>query len=105
MSKANQQNNGRNGTASRARRRRQRSSAKKFWNAPAPERADDDEFWIAGDATALVRSLGDPPLPHQEAASTHYFEAVYQRAVGLAGALGTAAGLSGGTTDGDGDGE
>lgn len=42
---------------------------------------------------AVVRSLGPPALAGQEAAATHTFAAVYDRAVGLATALASAAGL------------
>lgn len=42
---------------------------------------------------AVVRSLGPPALAGHEAAATHTFAAVYERAVGLATALASAAGL------------
>jgi hypothetical protein len=41
----------------------------------------------------MVRSLGPPPLAGQEAIAEHYFAAVYEKAVGLAGALAAAGGL------------
>jgi hypothetical protein len=41
----------------------------------------------------VVRSLGPPPLPGHETAAEHYFGAVYERAVALAGALAAAGGL------------
>jgi len=44
------------------------------------------------DPTALVESLGPLPFPGAGAAP-HYFEAVYERAAGLAVALAAAAGL------------
>jgi hypothetical protein len=47
----------------------------------------------ASDATALLRSLGDPPLPGQGAVATHYLAAVIERAAGLATALAATAGL------------
>ena len=45
---------------------------------------------ITDDPSAVVRSLGRPPLPGQEHASEAYFAAVYGRAVGLASALAAA---------------
>ena len=42
---------------------------------------------------AVVRSLGPPALPGLEVPATHTFAAVYERAVGLATALASAAGL------------
>jgi hypothetical protein len=43
---------------------------------------------------ALVESLGPLPFPGGRVAQ-HYFDAVYERAAGLAVALATAAGLTG----------
>lgn len=48
---------------------------------------------ITEDPAALPRSLGPPPLPGQETIAVHYFRAVYERAVGTAGALAAAGGL------------
>lgn len=48
---------------------------------------------VTEDPTSTVRSLGKPPLAGREAAAEHYFEAVYQRAVAMAGALAAAGGL------------
>lgn len=45
---------------------------------------------ITTDPTSTVRSLGKPPLAGREAAAEHYFEAVYERAVAMAGALAAA---------------
>jgi hypothetical protein len=45
------------------------------------------------DATAMLRSLGDPPLPGQGAVAEHYLAVVVERAAGLATALAAAAGL------------
>jgi hypothetical protein len=47
----------------------------------------------ANDATALLRSLGDPPLQGQGAAARHYLAAVVERAAVLATALAATAGL------------
>jgi hypothetical protein len=42
---------------------------------------------ITTDASAVVRSLGRPPLGGHEIAAEHYLRAVYDRAVNLATAL------------------
>jgi len=47
----------------------------------------------AADASALVRSLGPPPLAGHEVISEHYFRAVYDRAAGLATAIAAGNGL------------
>lgn len=47
----------------------------------------------ASDPTALLRSLGDPPLTGQSVMATRYMAAVVQRAAGLATALAAAGGL------------
>ena len=63
-----------------------------FWRAmPEPELPDD--ITPATDPTAVLRSLGTPPLPGQGGASEHYVAAVIERASGLATALAAAAGL------------
>lgn len=48
---------------------------------------------VTSDPTSTVRSLGKPPLSGREVVAEHYFEAVYQRAVAMAGALAAAGGL------------
>jgi len=54
--------------------------------APSPVRPTDEP-------TAVVDSLGPPPLVGHETAAGHYFAAVYAKAVGGASALAAAAGL------------
>lgn len=48
---------------------------------------------VTPDPTSTVRSLGKPPLVGREMVAEHYFEAVYQRAVAMAGALAAAGDL------------
>jgi hypothetical protein len=48
----------------------------------------------AVDPTALVRSLGQPPLPGQTAYAEHYLAAVVERAAAMAGAVAAAAGIN-----------
>lgn len=48
---------------------------------------------ITDDPSALARSLGAPPLPGHDEIAKHYFRAVYERSVMVAGALAAAGGL------------
>ena len=48
---------------------------------------------VTADPTSTVRSLGKPPLSGRETVAEHYFEAVYKRAVAMAGALAAAGDL------------
>lgn len=59
-----------------------------FWRM-APKAATPTRITPAPDATALVRSLGRPPLDHPGA--DRYLAGVAQRAAGLATALAVAA--------------
>ena len=52
-----------------------------------------DAVTLTSDPSAVVRSLGRPPLAGHEAVSEHYFRAVYEQAVTLAGVLATAGDL------------
>jgi hypothetical protein len=85
------QNRRRKATARPAKGRR--PSGREFWGtderdeeAPAPIRPSDDP-------TAMIRSLGPPPLPSRETVAEHYFTAVYDKAASLAVALAAASGL------------
>lgn len=84
-----------------------RSRSKKRKRAPKKKSVDPKAFWgdesalpdIDGfetsttDPTAVVNSLGQPPLPGHGAASPHYFKLVYTRATQLASALAMAGGI------------
>ena len=77
------------------RRRRNAKNKQKrvdLWRPVAPL---DDPAPIrpAPDPTALLRSLGDPPLQGQGQVAGHYVAAVVEKAAGLATALAAAAGL------------
>jgi hypothetical protein len=81
------------GRKRRNRKRRNRSNAKalaEFWGDPDALPEPSDDIRITRDPSAVVRSLGRPPLPGQEQAAEAYFTAVYGRAVGLASALAAA---------------
>jgi hypothetical protein len=60
---------------------------------PVPQLGDLAPIAPAADPTALLRSLGDPPLQGQGAVAEHYLAAVIERAAGLATALAASAGL------------
>ncbi len=62
-----------------------------LWHA-VPELPPPTPVAPGDDPTALLRSLGDPPLPGQGAASHHYLAVVVERAAGLATALAATAG-------------
>jgi len=79
--------------------RRRRGRAKKtpdgvaFWGdtdrLPPPEQ----RIRITDDPSAVVRSLGPPPVAGQARMAEHYFDAVYARAVNLSTALAAAGDL------------
>jgi hypothetical protein len=58
---------------------------------PVPPLPPAEKIAPAPDPTALIRSLGDPPLRFHEA--DHYLAAVVERAAGLAAALAASGGL------------
>ncbi len=74
------------------RRRPNRPKPVDLWR-PVPRLDDPAPIVPAKDPTALLRSLGDPPLQGQGAVAQHYLAAVAQRAAGLATALAAASGL------------
>lgn len=80
----------------RANKRRRKNSAKAaraFWGDPAKLPVDEGKVAIATNPSAVVESLGKPPLSGQETAAKHHFDAVYERAVFMAGALAAASDL------------
>jgi hypothetical protein len=77
------------------RRRNNRKQGPKpvdLWR-PVPPLAPPEPITPAGDPTALVRSLGDPPLPGSGAGAEIAIAAVVDRAAGLATALAATGGL------------
>ena len=87
--------------------RRRRSGAKKggagsldLWRS-VPAVPPPAPIVPAARPSALVRSLGDPPLQGQGAVAEHYLAAVVERAAGLATALAAASGLLGQQPDED----
>jgi hypothetical protein len=71
----------------------QRQTGAGFWGEAEQLPESVPEVRISEDPAAVVRSLGQPPLAGHEIIAEAYFTAVYDRAVTLAGALATAAGL------------
>jgi hypothetical protein len=94
MSDGNQNPNQRRRQSQGRRRRNQKPKQKRvdLWR-PVPQLDDPAPIRPAADPTALLRSLGDPPLQGQGAVAEHYVAAVVERAAGLATALAAAAGL------------
>lgn len=78
----------------RGRRRRPKGGARPndLWREVPSPRAPGVVV-PASDPTALLRSLGDPPLTGQSVMAGRYMAAVVQRAAGLATALAAAGGL------------
>ena len=64
-----------------------------FWGTPTALPPVRSDVRITDDPSAVARSLGRPPLSGHEKIAEHYFSAVYDRAVTLAGALAAAGGL------------
>jgi len=87
----NQQHQPRKRSSNR-RRGGQKPKPVDLWR-PVPQLAPPEPIHQASDPTALLRSLGDPPLQGQGAVAEHYLGAVVERAAGLAAALAAAAGL------------
>ena len=75
-----------------AKRRRKKAKGSDVWRAGGPL-PDPEPIVPLRDPTALLRSLGDPPLQGQSQVAQHYLAAVVERAAGLATALAAAAGL------------
>jgi len=84
-------------SSSRARTPRGKAAAKRdFWgpdDAGGAEVLPPEPIRAAQHPTALIQSLGPPPLPNG-AIAQHYFEVIYERAAALAIALAASAELS-----------
>ena len=73
-------------------------SPRDFWGAEPtddlrPASIRPASIRAAQHPTALIQSLGPPPLPNG-AIAQHYFEVIYERAAALAIALAASAGMS-----------
>jgi hypothetical protein len=76
----------------RGRTAKGRPESNDLWRA-VPQLPDPEPIAPVPDPTALVRSLGEPPLPGQGALAGHVLSAVVERAAGLATALAATADL------------
>jgi hypothetical protein len=81
--------------------RGKKPSARDFWGRDDPDAEEPALIRPSDEPTAMIRSLGPPPLPGRETVSEHYFVAVYDKAASLAIALAAASGLLDMSDDGD----
>lgn len=98
MSEQQPQSKGNNRRRSGNRKRRKQNKPLDLWR-PVPELDAPRPIRPAAEPTALLRSLGDPPLQGQGAVAEHYVAAVVERAAGVATALAAAADLLDSITD------
>lgn len=68
-----------------------RAASKKFWGEAFPD--DPDTVRMSSDPSAMVISLGEPPLRTTEPSAQQTFVLVYHRAAQMAMLAATAAGL------------
>ena len=73
-------------------RNRNRPARIDIWR-PVPRLPEPEPICPAPDPTAVLRSLGDPPLPGQGQVAEHYLAAVIEKAAVVATALAASAGL------------
>jgi hypothetical protein len=73
--------------------RARKPSARDFWGVDRDDEEPPDLIRPSEDPTAMIRSLGPPPLPSRETVAEHYFVAVYEKATALATALAAASDL------------
>ncbi len=86
----NHGNNNHGSNGANGNRQPKQAEIKDFWGesvAPLPQLEPPTG---ASNPSAMVRSLGKPPLPGNDNAAEHYFAVVYERAAVLAGALSAA---------------
>jgi hypothetical protein len=67
-------------------------STQRFWTG-GPRTESADAIPMVDDPTAMVVSLGPPPLGVLSGSATHYLEAMYHKASGVAVALAASADL------------
>lgn len=77
----------------RRRGRKQAPPSDAFWGRRDDQPASPDPIIPTRDPAAIPRSLGDPPLSANAAASQHHLAVVYEEAVKAATALAAANGL------------
>jgi len=77
----------------RSQPRRKQVPGRDFWGTEDVEEEEFDDIRPITDPSALIASLGPPPLPGHETAAEHYFAAVFDKAATSAIALAAASGL------------
>tara|TARA_B100000953_G_scaffold261633_1_gene227534 strand:- start:1003 stop:1437 length:435 start_codon:yes stop_codon:yes gene_type:complete len=97
-SQGNSTSNGRSnsspsGTRKKRRRSRNKPDPRKFWGNPDLLPKPIYGLTAPSVTNAIPASLGRAPITGQETASLKFFDAIYERSVGLAFALATAGGL------------
>ncbi|MCD9624154.1 hypothetical protein [Rhabdothermincola salaria] len=90
MSRSRRGNRSRKGTA-------KAPLGEAFWGRE-PD-AEPGPIRVSPDPSAMIRSLGPPPLKGHEVAAEYTFRLVYDKAAGLAGTLAAAAELDGDPDD------
>jgi hypothetical protein len=73
--------------------RRRQGTGADFWGSSNTDADVADPIMMSEDPSAMVRSLGPPPLPGHEQAAEAYFAVVYDKAAALAAALAAASNL------------
>jgi hypothetical protein len=79
-----------NRTGNKRRGKSQKITARTYWGGHINELPEPPVIHPSADPSAIVRSLGTPPLPGQAHKTDEVFTAVYDRAVLLATALAAA---------------
>jgi len=74
-------------------RRRQGGTGTDFWGSSKTDADPVETIRMSDDPSAMIRSLGPPPLPGHEQAAEAYFAVVYDKAAALAAALAAASNL------------
>ena len=77
------------GNSQQSKKSQPKISAKNYWGRPTEAEAPEP-IEPSADPAALVRSLGPPPLAGHDQAAKIFFEAVYEKSVGIAVALSAA---------------
>ena len=73
--------------------RRKAAARRDFWDGVDAGEEPVTMIRASEDASAMIRSLGPPPLPGRETIAEHYFAAAYDKAARRAVALAAASGL------------
>ena len=83
----------RRGRGGRARDQRAVQAAREFWGIDFAQDEPPVPIRRCEDPSAMIRSLGPPPLAGRDTIAGHYFNAVYDKAAALAVAVAAASGL------------